>query len=142
MVRNEDWLREHHEEYDASYQQTVLEEDAAVEQKYQEHQRERIQELSEKTKSTMRGTLYWKEAAWPERTYISQYEVGHYEPKTENTTAQNIGQIRLQVGKYKKIEVVVNTNRFMAHKAPMKIENVLFHPRVKGPHVQARRTTR
>jgi hypothetical protein len=86
-----------------------------------------------KTKSTMRGALYWKEHAWPERMYIDQYEVGHYEPKTENSTAQNIGQIRLLVGKYKKIEVVVNTNCFVAHKAPMKIENVLLHPRVKGP---------
>jgi hypothetical protein len=81
----------------------------------------------------MRGTLYWKENACPERTYINQYEIGHYEPKTENTTAQNIGQILLLVGKYKKIEVVVSTNRFVAHKAPMKIENVLLHPRVKGP---------
>jgi hypothetical protein len=81
----------------------------------------------------MRGTLYRKDNAWPERTYINQYEIGHYEPKTENTTAQNIGQIRLLVGKYKKIELIVNTNRFRAHKAPMKIENVLLHPCVKGP---------
>jgi hypothetical protein len=27
----------------------------------------------------------------------------------------------------------VNTNRFVAQKAPMKIENVLLHTRVKGP---------
>jgi hypothetical protein len=81
----------------------------------------------------MRGTLYWKENAWLERTYIDQYEIGHYEPKTENSTAQNIGKIRLLVGKYKKIEVIVNTNRFVAHQAPMKIENVLLHPCVKGP---------
>jgi hypothetical protein len=53
--------------------------------------------------------------------------------KTENTGEQNIGQIRLLVGKYKKIEVVVNTNRFVAQKASMKIENVLLYPRVKGP---------
>jgi hypothetical protein len=132
-VGNKDWLREHREEYDASYQQTVMEEDAHVEHKYQEQQREKVQELHEKTKSTMCGTLYWKERAWPERTYINQYKIGHYEPKTENTTAQNIGQIRLLVGKHKKVEVVVNMNCFMAHKAPMKIENVLLHPRVKGP---------
>jgi hypothetical protein len=80
----------------------------------------------------MRGALYWKEHSWPERTYIDQYEVGHYEPNTENNSAQNIGQICLLVGKYKKIEVVVNTNRFVPQKAPMKIENVLLHPRVKG----------
>jgi hypothetical protein len=100
---------------------------------YREQQRKRIQELQEKTKSTMRGALYWEEIAWPERTYIDQYKVGHYEPKTENTSTQNIGQIRLLVGKYKKIEVVVNTNRFVAQKAPTKIANVLLHPRVNGP---------
>jgi hypothetical protein len=81
----------------------------------------------------MRGALYWKEHAWPDCTYIDQYEVGRYQPKTESTAAQNIGQIHLLVGKYKKIEVVVNTNRFVAQKAPMKSENVLLHPRVKGP---------
>jgi hypothetical protein len=69
-----------------------MEEEAHVEHEYQEHQCEKIQELREKTNSTMRGTLHWKEGAWPERTYINQYEVGHYEPKTENTMAQNIGQ--------------------------------------------------
>jgi hypothetical protein len=81
----------------------------------------------------MRGALYWKEHAWPERTYIDQYEVGHYKPKIENTSDQNIGQIRLLVGKYKKIEVVVNKNHFVAQKAPMKIANMLLHPPVKGP---------
>jgi hypothetical protein len=50
----------------------------------------------------MRGALYWEENAWPQRTYIDQYKVGHYEPKTESSSAQNIGQIRLLVGKYKK----------------------------------------
>jgi hypothetical protein len=59
--------------------------------------------------------------------------VGHYEPNTENNSVQNIRQIRLLVGKYKKIEVVVNTNRFVAQNAPMKIENMLLHPWVKGP---------
>jgi hypothetical protein len=43
-----------------------------------------------------------------------------------------MGQLCLLVGKYKKIEVVVNTNHFVAHKAPMKMENVLLHPCVKG----------
>jgi hypothetical protein len=127
------WLREHHEEYDASYQQTDMEEEEHVEDEYHEQQQKRIQELHEKMKSTMCGALYWEEIAWPERTYIDQYEVGHYKPKTENTSAQNIGQTRLLVGKCKKIEVVVNTNHFVAQKAPMKIDNVLLHPRVKGP---------
>jgi hypothetical protein len=126
-------LREHHDGYDASYQQTGMEEEEHVEHEHREQQRQRIQELREKTKATMRRALYWKEHAWPERTYIDQYEVGRYQPKTENTAAQNIVQIRLLVGKSKKLEVVVNTNRFVAQKAPMKIENVLLHPPVKGP---------
>jgi hypothetical protein len=132
-VEKEDLLREHHENYDTFYQQTDMEEEEHVEHEYHEQQHKRIQELQEKTKSTMRRTLYWEESAWLERTYIDQYEVGHYEPKTENTTTEDIGKTRLLVGKYKKIEVVVNTNRFVAHKAPMKIENVLLHLWVKGP---------
>jgi hypothetical protein len=82
--------REHHEEYDALYQQTDMEEEELVEHEYCEQQCERIQELREKTKSTMRRALNWKEHAWPERTYFDQYKVGHYKPKTENSTAQNI----------------------------------------------------
>jgi hypothetical protein len=110
-----------------------MEEEEHVEHEYREQQRDRIQELREKTKSTMRGKLYWKEHVWPERTYIDQYKVGRYEPKTENTAAQTIGQIRLLVGKYKKIEVVVNKNRFVASKLPLKIGNALLHPWIKGP---------
>jgi hypothetical protein len=91
-----------------------------------------IQELRAKTKSTMRGALYWKEHACPECTYIDQYEVGHYKPKTENNSAQNIGKIRLLVAKYKKIEVFVNTNCFVAQKSPMKIENMLLHSTPSG----------
>jgi hypothetical protein len=54
-----------------------MEEEEHVEHKYREQQRKRIPELCEKTRSTMRGALYWEEIAWPERMYIDQYEVGH-----------------------------------------------------------------
>jgi hypothetical protein len=67
-------LREHHEDYDASYQQMDMEEEEHVEHEYREQQRKRIQELCEKTKSTMRRALYWEENDWPELTCISQYE--------------------------------------------------------------------
>jgi hypothetical protein len=110
-----------------------MEEEEHVEYQCREQQHRRIQELHEKTKSTMHGTLYWEEKAWPARTYIDKYEAGQYEPNSENTNAQNIGQIRLLVCKYKKIEVTTNTNRFVAHKSPLKIENTLLHPRVKEP---------
>jgi hypothetical protein len=81
----------------------------------------------------MRRKLYWEEKAWPARMYVDKYEAGQHEPKSENTNAQNIGQIRLLVGKYKKIEVTTNSNRFVAHKSPLKIENAILHPWVKGP---------
>jgi hypothetical protein len=89
-------LREHHEDYDASHQQMDMEEEEHVEHEHHEQQRQRIQELREKMKATMCGACYWKEHDWPECTHIDQYEVGHYEPNTENNSAQNIGQIRLQ----------------------------------------------
>jgi hypothetical protein len=110
-VEEDAWLREHHQEYDAAYQQTDMKEEEHVEYQYREQQHRRIQELREKTKSTMRGMLYWQEKPWPARVYVHKYELGQYEPKSENTNAQNIGQVRLLVGKYKKVEVTVNTNQ-------------------------------
>jgi hypothetical protein len=59
-----------------------------------------------KMKSIMRGVLYWEENAWLEPTYIDLYEVGHYKPKTDNSSAQNIGQICLLVGKYKSVDTI------------------------------------
>jgi hypothetical protein len=50
-VEEEGWLREHHEEYDASYQQTDMEKEEHVEHEYHEQQHKRIQELYEKTGS-------------------------------------------------------------------------------------------
>jgi hypothetical protein len=78
-------------------------------------------------------TVHWEQNAWPTRMYINKYEVGHYKPKSENTNAQNYGQIQLLVRKYKKIEVIMNTNCFVAHQAPLKIQNTILHPRVNGP---------
>jgi hypothetical protein len=89
--------------------------------------------MREKTNSTMNGTLYWEHKAWTACMYVDKYEAGQYETKSENTNEKDIGQIWLLVGKYKKIEVIMNTNRFIAHKSPLKIENALLHPRVKGP---------
>jgi hypothetical protein len=64
MIEEDAWLREHHEEFDALYHQTDIEEEEHVEHKYREQQRKRIQELCDKTKSTMCGALYWVENAW------------------------------------------------------------------------------
>jgi hypothetical protein len=44
-VEEDAWLREHHEEFDALYQQTDMEEEEHVEHKYREQQCKRIQEL-------------------------------------------------------------------------------------------------
>jgi hypothetical protein len=65
-----------------------------VEFHYCEQQNKGIRELHEKTKSTMRRTVYWEENAWPARKYVDKYEVGQYEPKSENTNTQNYGQIQ------------------------------------------------
>jgi hypothetical protein len=70
---------------------TDMEEEEHAEYQYHEQQRRRIRELREKTKSTMRGTLFWEEKAWPARTYIDKYEAGQYESTSENANAQNIG---------------------------------------------------
>jgi hypothetical protein len=110
-----------------------MEEEEHVEYQCGEQKRRRIRELCEKTKSTMRGTLYCEENAWPACMYVDKYEAGQNEPKSDNTNVQNIGQIRLLVGKDKKIEVTTSTNRFVAHKSPLKIKNAFLHPRVKGP---------
>jgi hypothetical protein len=90
-VEEDAWLSEHHQEYDATYQQMDMEEGEHVEYQYHEQQRRRIQER-EKMKSTMRRTLQWEEKPWPARTYIDKYELDQYEPKSENNNAQNIGQ--------------------------------------------------
>jgi hypothetical protein len=87
-VEEDAWLREHHEEYDASYQQTDMEEEEHVEFHYWEQQNKIICELREKMKSTMRRSVYWEVNAWPARTYVDKYEVGHYKPRSENTMAQ------------------------------------------------------
>jgi hypothetical protein len=51
-IEEDAWLREHHEEYDALYQQMDMEEEEHVEHEYREQQRQRIQEIREKTKAT------------------------------------------------------------------------------------------
>jgi hypothetical protein len=47
-VEEDAWLQEHHEEYDAYYQQTDMEEEEHVEFKYNEQHYKKIQELGEK----------------------------------------------------------------------------------------------
>jgi hypothetical protein len=89
-VEEDAWLREHHQEYDASYQQTDMEEEEHVEYQYPEQQRRRIRELHEKTKSTMRGTLYWKEKAWPARTYIDTTSLASMSPKLKTPTHRTL----------------------------------------------------
>jgi hypothetical protein len=92
-VEEDAWLREHHQEYDATYQQTDMEEEEHVEYQYREQQCRRIQELREKTKSTMRGTLYWQEKPWPARTYVNKYELASTSPIVRTQPQHNIGQV-------------------------------------------------
>jgi hypothetical protein len=63
---------------------------------------------------------------------VEKYVTGQYEPKVKNMFTHDIGLVQLMVNKYKKIEVVTNTNRFMACLKPMRIEHALLHPHVNG----------
>jgi hypothetical protein len=93
LQKRDAWVKEHHQEYDVSYQQTDMEKEEHVEYQYREYHRNRMRELSEETNTTMRVTLYWEQQAWPTRAYIDKYEVGQWEPNSENTQVQNIAQV-------------------------------------------------
>jgi hypothetical protein len=91
-------------------------------------------ELCEKTQDTMRRAVKWTDPyTWPVRKQVDKYVTGQYEPKVKNSRTQYIGLVQLMVGKYQKIEVISNTNRFVASLTPMRIEHALLHPRVNGP---------
>jgi hypothetical protein len=64
---------------------------------------------------------------------LDKYVTGQYEPKEKNSSTQDIGLVQFVVGTYKKAEVNVHTNRFVAYLTPMRIEHLLLHPRVNGP---------
>jgi hypothetical protein len=64
---------------------------------------------------------------------MKKLATGQYHPKEKNTTTQQIGLVQLVAGKYKKIELVENTNKNKACGVPMKIEHALLHPCVNGP---------
>jgi hypothetical protein len=54
-------------------------------------------------------------------------------PKKKKTTTHDIGLIQLVAGKYKKIELIMNTKKNEAGLTSMKIKHALLHPRVNGP---------
>jgi hypothetical protein len=54
-------------------------------------------------------------------------------PKKNKTTTQDIGLIQLVAGKYKKIELIMNTKKNEACLTPTQIEHALLHSRVNGP---------
>jgi hypothetical protein len=67
------------------------------------------------------------------RIQVDKYVTGQYQPKVKNTRTQDIELVQLMVGKYQKIEVITNPNRFVASLTPMRIEHALWHPRVNSP---------
>jgi hypothetical protein len=133
-VKDETWLRDHRDEYDASYQQKEITEQEYVEHLYHLQQARGLLELREKTQDTMRGAVKWTDPyTWPVRKQVDKYVTGQYEPKEKNSRTQDIGLVQLVVGTYKKVEVNVRTNQFEARLTPMRIEHSLLHPHVNGP---------
>jgi hypothetical protein len=56
-VKDKTWLRDHHDEYDASYQQKEMTEQEYVEHLYYLQPVRGLLELCEKTQDTMRGAV-------------------------------------------------------------------------------------
>jgi hypothetical protein len=60
-VKDETWLRDHQDEYDASYQQKEITEQEYVEHLYHLQQARGLLELHDKTQDTMHGAVKWME---------------------------------------------------------------------------------
>jgi hypothetical protein len=110
-VKNKTWLQAHQQDYDATYQENPMTEAEYVEHLYHVQQEKRMAELHVKSNNTLCGVVMWKNPyPWPTPKHVNKLATGQYNPKEKNTTAQRIGLVQLGVGKYKKIELVENTN--------------------------------
>jgi hypothetical protein len=133
-VKDEARLHEHCEEYDASYQEKEMTEQEYVEHLHHLQHARGLLELCEKTNNTLRRVVNWTDPnTWPWHKHVDKYIMGQYDTKVKNSATQDIGLVQLMVGKYKKVEVVTNTNWFVARLTPMRIEHALLHLRVNGP---------
>jgi hypothetical protein len=112
-VKDKTWLRDHQDEYDATYQQKEMSEQEYVEHLYHLQQARGLLELREKTQDTMCGAVKGMNPyMWPVRRQVDKYVTGQYEPKEKNWRTQDIGLVQFVVGTYKKVEVNVRMNRF------------------------------
>jgi hypothetical protein len=133
-VKDKTWLRDHCEEYDASYQEKEMTEQEHVEHLHHLQHARVLLELREKTQDTMRGVVKWIDPyTGPVCKEVNKYVIGQYEPKVKNSRTQGIRLVQLVVGTYKTIEIIANTNWFVARLTPMRIEHALLHPVVNGP---------
>jgi hypothetical protein len=133
-VKNKTWLREHQQDYDATYQERTMTEAEYVEHLYHLQQEKRMAELHEKSDNTLRGVIMCTSPyLWPVPKHVKKLAKGQYCPKEKNSTAQDIGLVQLVAGKYKKIELVESTNKNKACRSQMQIEHALLHPRVSRP---------
>jgi hypothetical protein len=127
-------LRDHLDEYDASYQQKKMTEQEYIEHLYHLQQARGLLEHREKTQDTMRGAVKWTDPyMWPVRKQVNKYVTGQYEPQEKNSRTQDIGLVQFVVGTYKKVEVNAHTNRFVAHLTPMRIKHSFLHSCVHDP---------
>jgi hypothetical protein len=133
-VKNNTWLREHKQDYDAIYQEKTMTEAEYVEHLYHLQQEQRMAKLCEKFNNTLRGVVMWMSPyPWPIPKHVTKLGMGRYYPKEMNLAAQQIGLVQMVVGKYKKIELVESTNKNKACLLRMQIEHALLHPHVNGP---------
>jgi hypothetical protein len=108
-MKSKTWLREHQQDYDATYQEKPMTETEYVENLYHLQQEKRMAELHAKSNNTLCGVVMWTNPyPWPTPKHMTKLATGQYCPNEKKTTAEQIGLVQLVVGKYKKIELVEN----------------------------------
>jgi hypothetical protein len=133
-MKSKTWLREHQQDYDATYQEKPMTEAEYVEHLYHLQQEKRMAERCAKSNNTLRGVVMWTSPyPLPVPKHVKKLAKGQYCPKEKNLNAQDIGLVQLVVGKYKNIELVESMNKNKACLSRMQIEHALLHPRVNGP---------
>jgi hypothetical protein len=81
-VKDKTWLRDHQDEYDASYQQKEMTEQEYVEHLYLFQQARGLLELREKTQDTRRGAVKWMDPyMWPVHKQVNKYVTGKTSPR-------------------------------------------------------------
>jgi hypothetical protein len=91
-MKSKTWLREHQQDYDATYQEKLMTEAEYVEHLYHLQQEKRMAELHEKSNNTLRGVVMWtSQYQWPVPKHVRKLAKGQYCPTEKNSTAKRLG---------------------------------------------------